>query len=149
MFTCRAAVMLGGVSEHAYLISMAISITLFRNFPSWEEKQGENKHTFATSGSSFPLCNISYGTAAWCPRQCTGSPTRTCWTLFKSKKKKDRHFLKLKSDCRLFLLQNTWVLSWGAPWGFWGRVTGDWFGKRGLVLGCWKTCTTPTRQKYG
>lgn len=63
MFTRKAAVMLGGVSEHAYLISMAIAITLFRKFPSREGTEGENKHTCATSGSSFPRCNISYGTA--------------------------------------------------------------------------------------
>lgn len=56
--------MLGGVSEHAYLISMAISITLFRNFLSREGTEGENERTSASSGSSFPLCNISCGTAA-------------------------------------------------------------------------------------
>lgn len=68
--------------------------------------ESENKHTCLTSGSSFPLCNISYGTAAWCLRQCTGSPTQMHWTLFKPKEKK-RRFLKLKSGCGFSITKYT------------------------------------------
>lgn len=61
-------------------------------------------------------------------------------------KRKERHFFKLKSGCGFSVTKHMSAeLSYCMR--SWGRVTGDWFGKGGLVLGCQKTIEEYERLK--